>query len=92
MGWSEFVADHALTDLPAVLHELVFQGRDATASLTVYDGRDSGGRKVSTFYVDSADSSKVIQFEPGLHCPNGIYVDCHGDIEEVLVVWSPLAE
>jgi len=92
VGWTNTAVDGVITSAPCNLHGLVFRGRDAAANLTLYSGRDTGGRKIATFYVASADTSKVIHFSPPLLCERGIYLDCVEDIEGVLIHWTPLIE
>lgn len=90
MGWTVVTADAVISTVPCEVSLLVFRCNDNTGNLALYDGLDSGGRYVATFFADTVDSSKVVPFAPPLVMERGLFLDAIGDVDEALVIWNPL--
>lgn len=91
-GWTLVTGDLLITEQPALLHGIVVNASALGGTATVYDGTDAtSGRKVGGI-KGAANISRNLDFIPPLLCLNGLYVTVDADVDEALIVWTPLPE
>jgi len=88
VGWTWVAAATCITPIAAEIHGLVFTPSAATASVSIYDGRDNSGRLLLSVLLTTADTL-VVPFPRPLHCDNGIYVHTPTNLTGILVQWAP---
>jgi hypothetical protein len=76
---------------PGTLHGFVISASVSGGDATFYDGTSTAaGRKILKA-KGLANISYDVNFRVPLYCPRGLYVDIGSNIDEVLVLWEPLA-
>jgi len=59
-----------------------------TADVTIYDGRDAGGREFGTFRTP-VDRSESHGFPAPAHFEQGIFITIGSNVEECIVLYRP---
>lgn len=91
-GWTLVTGDLLITEQPALLHGIAIDASVLGGTATVYDGTDAtSGRKVGDF-KGAANITRNVHFNPPLLCLNGLYVTLDTNVDEALIVWTPLPE
>lgn len=90
-GWAYLTGDTLVTALPVALHAVVIHTTAAGAHANVYEGQDVSSGRLIIAVAGPANQSRPINFDPPILCERGLYVDFETNVEDVTVVYSPLA-
>jgi hypothetical protein len=89
-SWERFTANTVAFVGPCKLLGVGLRdGGAGTATLSPFDGRDTGGRQFQTFRA-SANRSEIYLFGDGIKFEQGLFVLAGGNLLEGFVMYEPL--
>lgn len=91
-GWTRFTLDDFLGPGPLVVFGVYVRVSVTGASVTLYDGLDTGSGRSIMVIEGEANITKTITFPGGLKIERALYVDLGSNVDEVLVLWDSLPQ
>ena len=89
-GWRTCTVDTLLTTRPCILHGVLLIASVAGGDVTMYEGQDtSSGRQIAQIKA-LATATVPVNWNPGLLCERGLYVDVGSNVTEVHVYFTEL--
>ena len=85
--WELLAADRLLSSKPCWLHSAFLVVSAASTDSYLYDGHDTGGKKI---IVLEAALATTYAFKPPkpLYCKQGLYVDVGSNVTAIFVQWE----
>lgn len=89
--WLNTAIDALVSRDPGNFHGCVLWADSDGGRATFYNGSDATtGEKIFTF-VGLENQSNSVLFPVPLACPRGLFVEATSHLDEVLVLWEPVA-
>jgi len=87
-GWLRLAGDGLVATSPAFIAAIIVSpnGASNNATVTLYDGENTGEPKVLTVYTGTGTTKSIVFTEP-LKLNRGLYVEAGSHLGEVLILY-----